>query len=546
MKRLISAFLTLALVFSLTACGGEDPGKTPEPPRADQSQEMPPTTPEPTPAPEPAPTPDPPTTPEPTPAPEPVPAVVPLRIMKGPGWHGEYETDGYRDLCTASWEYLALMDDAYPALADALWEWNTDQSVGAYSFVQEFLAGAKETMAQSPEYFGGFTYESEYTVQRADSLVLSVREDVSSYTGGVHPNYGTVGLNFDTATGARLELTDVLTKTDGLNKLLAEKLRGKYPSEPFAGLDELLMTYSPESYSWTLSYQGITFYFSPYEIAPYAAGLLTATIWFDEIPELFREEYTVTPKDGYAMALPQWFEVEVDLNRGDDVRDTLSVNNWIGEYGAQYLKLQLNGQEYLEESWCAFSMKSYLICPGDSGFYLCVEASGENDYCTIYTYDLSSETPRIVADYSGAGFRNVWDPDAGIDGVFYTEVFNDPVEFTLGSKCNLLGTKTAFRRYTVETDGTFLPLQDIYDLERNPDPIVSAIPLEVTLLPQNTAETVPAGTEFTFLRTDNESWVDLVMKDGRECRIEIKEIDWTPTINGVPEWECFVNLMYAG
>ena len=36
------------------------------------------------------------------------------------------------------------------------------------------------------------------------------------------------------------------------------------------------------------------------------------------------------------------------------------------------------------------------------------------------------------------------------------------------------------------------------------------------------------------------------MKDGRECRIEIKEIDWTPTINGVPEWECFVNLMYAG
>ena len=120
------------------------------------------------------------------------------------------------------------------------------------------------------------------------------------------------------------------------------------------------------------------------------------------------------------------------------------------------------------------------------------------------------------------------------------------MEFTLGSKCNLLGTKTAFRRYTVEADGTFLPLQDIYDLEKNLDPIVSAIPLKVTLLPQNTVETVPAGTEFSFLRTDTEGWVDLVMKDGRECRIEIKEIDWTPTINGVPEWECFVNLMYAG
>ena len=60
------------------------------------------------------------------------------------------------------------------------------------------------------------------------------------------------------------------------------------------------------------------------------------------------------------------------------------------------------------------------------------------------------------------------------------------------------------------------------------------------------AETLPAGTEFSFLRTDNVSYVVMELADGRECRIDIVEIDWTPTINGVPEWECFENLMYAG
>ena len=66
------------------------------------------------------------------------------------------------------------------------------------------------------------------------------------------------------------------------------------------------------------------------------------------------------------------------------------------------------------------------------------------------------------------------------------------------------------------------------------------------ILPENKVETVPAGTEFSFLRTDNESYVDLKMEDGRECRIEFEEIDYTSCSNGVPEWECFENLMYAG
>ena len=526
MKRLLSVFLTLVLLLSLTACGGKNPDPSPENNENDPVQEEP--------------------TPENTPEnePEPVFAVVPLQIMKGAAWFEEYD-DNYNQLCLAEWEDIALIDD-YPELSAALFELNNDQSAGAYSFVQEWLPDARDFLEASPDFFGGFTNQSTYTVQRADSLILSLREDFSSYTGGVHGNYGVVSWNFDTASGTQLELADVLTDTDGLDEILTEKIRLKYDFEPFDSLDEMLMDYTPEDYTWTLDYQGITFYFSPYEIASYAAGLLTATIWFDEMPELFHEEYTVAPEGGYAVGMPNWYDLDVDLNPGDNGKDTLCAWTQDGEYGTKTLALMLNGQEYTEESWSAFSITPYLVCTEEQNFYLCVEASGENDYCTMYIYDLNGATPQLIADYSGAGFIGVWDPEAAIDGVYYTVILNDPTAFTLGSRCNLLGTKTAYRDYTVGSDGSLLPLTDDYVLEEDLDSITSSIPLDVTLLPQNTVETLPAGTEFFFLRTDNETWVDLVMTDGQECRIVIEEVDWTPCINGIPEWECFDNLMYAG
>ena len=59
-------------------------------------------------------------------------------------------------------------------------------------------------------------------------------------------------------------------------------------------------------------------------------------------------------------------------------------------------------------------------------------------------------------------------------------------------------------------------------------------------------EELPAGTEFYFIRTDGASYVDARLTDGRECRIMVEFEDYTQTINGVDQWECFDNLLYAG
>jgi hypothetical protein len=113
--------------------------------------------------------------------------------------------------------------------------------------------------------------------------------------------------------------------------------------------------------------------------------------------------------------------------------------------------------------------------------------------------------------------------------------------------CQRLGTKTAVRSYCIDpANGTLIPKEAVYRFAQEPAPIVSAVALDVIMLPENKMETLPAGTEFICLRTDNETWMELKLADGRECRIEIEEIDFTPTINGIPEWECFEELFYAG
>ena len=531
MKRLFSIFMVLVMLLSLSACGGsEAPPEQEDQPVQDQ--------------------------PEKEPSEETLPpvmeeedSVVPLQLMMGTGYLSEWD-ENYNELCTASWDALVLREEdakTYPKLADALAELNDDQSVAATAFVQEMLPYAEEALASNPEYFGGFTSNAAYTIQRADNKILSIRVDGDEYTGGVHPNYGVYGVNIDPITGEKMELTDILTDTEAIYPLLEEKLAENYPEETFFGsLDELLQSYQPEDFGWTLGYQGITFYFSPYDIAPYAAGLLTATIWFDEMPSLFREEYITAPEGGYAMALLEWTPMEVDLKAGDGQRDTLSYAAYEGEYGSKELTLTLNGVDYPEETWVAFDMTPYLVCTGER-FWLYVEARIENDYRIVYIYDLNGDAPELVSEFSGAGFAGRWDESAGVDGIYYYDVLTNPADFALGSICHLLGTKTAVRDYSVNPeDGTLVPVTEEYRFNEGQVAIVSAVPLDVTILPGNKSETLPAGTEFVCLRTDNESWVDLRLTDGRECRIEIVEVDYTPTINGIPEWDCFVDLMYAG
>lgn len=547
MKRILSAALAFMLLLSSAACGGKakEPADSPGKGNADVQTSEPAkpgagkthgavggTTPE-----KPDEQPEQPEVTETGP--------VPLQIFLGKHYEAEWNENG-AFLCGVGWNSLMLGEESaaeFPELNARLEELFDSDDEAYRTILSDFVPYAEEFLSKS-DYFGGYTHNSQYIVQRADDRIFSVLAAEDEYAGGVHPNYWVNGLNLDPDTGERLELADVLTDTENIPAILTEKITEKYPDEPFADLRTMLEEYADSEFTWTMDYQGITFHFSPYEIASYAAGFLTATIWFDEMPELFAEEYTAAPTGGWAKRLHFDYDTETDL--GGDEPDILYVSTMEDEYGALGLYLTLNGQYQLLGECRGYEMPVYLVCTGEDQYHLFIEGVAENDHSTLYIYDLTGDGAVFREEHFSASFEDVWAGDVGEYGLWYEAVFNDPSEFTLESLIYCLGTWVGYRIYGSGPDGMIFPQTEYYLLPGDTDPIVSAVDLEVTMLPDGKKEVIPADTDFRIRRTDGETYVEAELEDGRECRLDIIYEDWTPLINGIPEWDCFENLMYAG
>lgn len=470
---------------------------------------------------------------------------------------GMWDESGIR-LCSTSWQSIVLGEESraeYPKLAEQLDKRNEENQVIYQNFMEQNVSLAQEHYTDTPEYFYEYSSNNSYSVQRADSLILSIREDGNEYTGGAHGMYGIWGINYEPSTGEELTLADVCIKVEELPAILSRKVIENYADEyeTFESLQSILETYKPEDYNWTMGYQGITFYFNPYEIASYAMGAIKVTVWFGENPELFNEKFFEKPNTGYVMDLPLNNEVDIDLNKGR--KEKLRVSAYYKteedeEYGVQHLCVTLNDISYYEEEYYGYDFYPYLVCvngPEKEQYFLYVQGIAENDYSSISIYDLNGEEIKMNERLSGVGFCGVWDEDAGEYGTYYNCIFNNSQEVELGTRMEILGTWTGKRCYSINPEnGIPQPAAEYFTISNSWNPTVSQIPLEVTMLPDETKEELPAGTEFYFIRTDGKSYVDARLTDGRECRIMVEFEDYIQTINGVDQWECFEDLFYAG
>lgn len=464
--------------------------------------------------------------------------------------------ENFNTMCSASWQELILSKEEaenYPELAKQLLKEKEESEKYYLEALKDFLPQAKEAYSFDPETFYPFFSESMYTVQRADHRILSIREDFNEYTGGVHGMYGAIGINYDPVTGEELLITDIISDISTLPVLLAEKIKEKYADEyeTYENLQEYLEEeYTGEDYNWIMSYEGITFYFLPYEVASYSEGMLRATLWFDEIEDLIEEEYMEKPEDGYMIPMPLGYEVDIDLDSSDENKDRVAVSSFYQteedrEYGIQWLSVMKNDFYHEEGDSYGYSFTPYLVRGKDEEkSFIYVEGIAENDYRTLSVYDLKDENISFVTSIEGTGFPGYWREDAG---GYYYKVLLDRGSLELGTRIHLLGTFTGRKTYRVNAE-TGIPETEMeyYRIDEGKEPLVSKIPLEVLLLTVGKEERLPAGTKFYFLRTDGESYVDMRLEDGRECRIEVEYAEWEYLINGVSEWECFEELFYAG
>lgn len=159
-----------------------------------------------------------------------------------------------------------------------------------------------QSLPDSATASNGFTpYFFTYQLQpgRIDLGVLSLFGKRISYSGIGHPEYAADSVTYDLVTGEELTLGDILYANctpDILTQLVTDSLETLeedaqlYPEYRDLVADRFSGGYLGDN-GWYLSQEGLCIYFSPYEIAPYAAGIVTAVIPYRELSGLLMDEY---------------------------------------------------------------------------------------------------------------------------------------------------------------------------------------------------------------------------------------------------------------
>jgi len=533
MKKLLLLLLCLCLL--LSACGVKTPAVQ-EPVQQPAETTQPPEKPE---------------TPEISEKPEKPEDLEMLHLLYSEQMLQEYDDSDFTLLCQMIYSgHIASAKTAekYPLLAKTLKDMMQEESVAAQPYLQEMNQWALEQRSYRPDSFVYHTNEMRRFVQRADELLVSIRVDWYDYSGGVHPNHGVGCVNLDPTTGEEVDITHVMTDISGLPELLYTKLVEKYDSYEKENMLPLLKEYLPGDFTWTMDYDGMTFYFSPYEIASYAQGLMTVRLWFDEHPGLFFEEFTRQPKGSYAVEIPPRMEVEVDLDPTEEGRQVLFVwDELSGEMGAYvYLCIDHGGQTYGDPEFFGYDYRVYLVRTGTEKSWLYVTSTGDNDWPTLQVYSLNDYRIERVQKLEGVCFHGIWVDDIegamGQYGAYFEDVLTDPTEFAMETRLYYMGTLSGTKTYEVDRNGMAQTKDDAYDLREIPGELTAKIPLVLNVLPKETPTSIPAGTKAAYLATDGETYVDLLLDDGRQCRVPVTD----GMINGLPEEECFDGIVYAG
>lgn len=464
------------------------------------------------------------------------------------GHYFDYQWDEASERIVASVRYPYMRISAedietYQKLEQSVAVLMDEREKNAMDKYSDAVQAAEESLAGDSEYMSEYEVSETVTVRRADTRVLSLMLDGYYYVGGVHGTPYTMGFTYDTVTGERLMLTDVVTDVEQLPDLVDEQL-DIFWNRDYLYEDLDLRSFFDEnldSIQWVLDYNGITIYFNPYEIAPFASGILNVTISFAEHPELFKEQYRETPASyGVEFSLDNKFFYDVD---GNGTLDALSVSASEGEYDNYVMQsIWLNGVWY-EENIDVYQIEPTLIHMANGKNYLYVERQYPDDYWAYSVYDVSeSFIEQIDIVYSRRHSISNWEND-----YYLRQVITDPQNFILDTCTYLLGTAYGYDSYHVGADGMPEQEHDWYLIE-NLTEFTMLRDLTLPVVDEEgivTGKTeVKTGDMVIYYRTDGESWADLFLSDGSIARVTPVYEEWCWTVDGVSIEEVFDGIMF--
>ena len=195
--------------------------------------------------------------------------------------------------------YSSKMPDKKIASLDLEWLVVDERFAGADAInkiLESDLPVSKEYMHErAAEYEGWEDFELEefsFTtnvspIYYMDGRYLSFVQQNYEYSGGAHSMPFWNGYTFDLETGEQLQLSDIVENDDlQIKEIVTGYFEQMYEKEPDAYWDDavdVVREYASLQSPFYLSEEGIVFYYGPYELAPYAGGVIEIVIPYNEV-----------------------------------------------------------------------------------------------------------------------------------------------------------------------------------------------------------------------------------------------------------------------
>lgn len=199
-------------------------------------------------------------------------------------------------------EYPEYSDSAKTLLNQVIAE--KMKTIASDYFHEEAIDGTFEHIAQSfirdyetfkidfPGYMFGWYVEIFAEIIYESEMLISLRIDSESFTGGAHPNSSTNLFVIDLNSFKELTTSDIIADTTKFKKILEQefrKVKEMREDQSFADVgfyindgDFLLND------NIGITDQGIIVHFNPYEIAPYSEGATTLEIHKNKLSGLLK------------------------------------------------------------------------------------------------------------------------------------------------------------------------------------------------------------------------------------------------------------------
>lgn len=468
---------------------------------------------------------------------------------------------------------LVLSDEeatAYPELNQALTlEYDTLKKN-----TQEDLNNLKESAEEMVEYMQGddnMQLIAEYApyVLRADENVVSYEQFYDDYYGGAHGYHSYAGFTFDTKTGKKLDLYDVITGEESVKAGIIQELKNKYASE-----DGLVENNTPEedadkffeyvdskdqsgAVAWSLGADRLNIYYNPYNIGSWALGIVSVSLPFEKYPDAVKEEYKMETSD-YAVKIGIYADYSADIYNDGSFSDVSVYPDGTDDYANSALRIQIqdeNGQvtSRVFDDMYYFTMEAYYVKTGNRHF-LHVFTHSENDWTADNVYEITNGQIRDLGYVEGTPALIRYEYNYNEDSLFTNSedvaAYNDPGALYLEKTMNAFSTYSGSRHYHVGSSG-LLESSDPY--VAGPAEIVVTVKKALTVKKTDASgrengktEVIPVGTKLYFYMTDNESYVIFRYDGDQYGKVSMYNSDWPQKINGEELESVLDGLIFAG